>query len=161
MEFVMTTEIDAIVAEYAQQRAKATRAKYEYEKQEDGVKVLELRIELLSRATKCVSKIVEDGPAKPTNIETFIRENSAALTPDDLDFLQSDEHDVTDVMEFLGVQKKDVYALLESHELQPGASDKPYRGGKRMVDSISVVEFVIHGQSKKIRQRGLDGNDNV
>ena len=108
-------------------------------------KMLQLRLDLLQKQ----HRNQPDRPELPNKIGQFIEQNAEHLTQDDLQLLEKAERTPAEIEEILGhPSEKEIRKRLLNGIYRPGRNDSPGRGGKRMVCTISVVEYLIYGETK-------------
>lgn len=108
------------------------------------------------KANPQTTKTTKPKPAKaepeisPT--ELFIRENREHLLEDHVFFLRRDpEPSPADVADFLDMSSRQCLRLLETGVLRHGPNSKRYKGGRKTIDAISVVEYQLKdGKTEEI-----------
>lgn len=129
---------DELIAEY--EAAVLAQAKAEA-----AVKVLEMRAKLQFAKQSETELTGQQSPQ-----QKYIESNRRELEQEDIEFLSKSERSTKEVADYLSqldeVHPNRISERLRDGTYQPGKSDKPR---KRTVDTISVIEFLRHGKTKK------------
>ena len=122
------------------------------------VKVLEMRCSLVSLAT-APSPVKEPlAPRGPTNQAKFTEKHKASLVIDDIVLLKEAERSPAEIASHLGTMKRfldihvnSVLRYLRQGKLRHGPTSNRGSGGKKTIDTISVVEWVygLNGETKE------------